>query len=90
MAELKKSYGKIPQHMLEDLNRYVTEHVLSGNFLYALLSNDLSQSFSHADSETIAAMYDYVQYVYNYMPIQCWGSKEKVNAWIENPPVKGM
>ena len=82
MPELKKSYGKIPVHMLEDLNRYATDHVVSGNFLYALLSNDLSQSFAYADSETRDAMYDYVQYVYNYLPISSWGSKEKVNEWV--------
>ncbi|MCK9435013.1 MAG: hypothetical protein M0R32_09400 [Candidatus Cloacimonetes bacterium] len=83
MAELKKHYGKIPPHMLEDLNRYATDHVLSGNFLYALLSNDLSKSFSYADSETMNAMYDYVQYVFNYLPLQCWGSKEKVDDWLD-------
>ena len=74
----------IKQTTLAALNRYVDGHVPTGKFLRAVLSNNLIESFSHADDENLAAMHEITKYIYNMMPSKCWGSPEKVEAWLGN------
>ena len=88
-SELKDSYGSIPQHMLESLNMYVEEGVPVGHFLTAVLSNDLFEAMSRGDEQNCAAIKDYVRYIYNYCPGNCWGSKGHVEAWINKGGAKG-
>jgi hypothetical protein len=72
----------IKQTTLDALNRYVVGHVPTGDFLLAVLSNNLVESFAHADDENLAAMHEITKYIYNMMPSKCWGSPEKVEAWL--------
>ena len=63
--------------------RYVENGTPPGEFLFAVLSNDLKESFGKADLENRRDMFEIVSFCYNYIPIECWGSEEKVNAWLE-------
>ena len=72
----------MPERTEESLKRYVDKRTPTGGFLEALLSNDLFDAFSKGDIENIANMYAIVAYVYNVMPSTCWGSREKVKAWL--------
>lgn len=62
---------------------YVIHKIQTGGFLFAVLSNDLSESFARADMGNRAAMFEIVSFIYNSIPSKCWGSKEKVQAWLE-------
>lgn len=73
----------IPQSTLDGINAYVREGIPTGGFLYAVLTNDLSGAFGRADQENTAAMREIVAYVYNKIPSACWGSPEKVSAWLD-------
>lgn len=68
--------------MLDSLRLYVFEHLPPGQFLTAVLSNDLNGAIAHADDTRMAALKRIVQFVYNDLPSQCWGSKEKVDRWL--------
>lgn len=70
------------EYTKQALERYVEEHVDPGGFLKAVLSNDLTGAFSRADSYNERHMKEIVTYVYNYMPINCWGDKETVKRWL--------
>ena len=72
----------IKQTTLDALNRYVTLHVPTGDFLRGVLSNNLLESFELADDENLAALHEIVMYIYNEIPSRCWGSPEKVKAWL--------
>jgi len=72
----------IKQTTLDALNRYVVGHVPTGDFLLAVLSNNLVESFAHADDENLAAMHEIVNHIYLEIPSRCWGSPEKVEAWL--------
>jgi len=72
----------IKQTTLDALNRYVVGHVPTGDFLRAVLSNNLVDSFSHADDENLTAMQEIVNHIYLEIPSRCWGSPEKVEAWL--------
>ncbi len=71
-----------PLHMMESLERYVEHGILPGNFLQAVLCNDLTMAVGRADSVNIHLIPEYVKYLYNEAPSACWGSPEKVRAWV--------
>ncbi len=72
----------IPARMEDALQRYATDRNPVGDFLTAVLENNLLRAVSHADSINIQLLPDYVRYAYNQMPAACWGSPEKVTAWL--------
>lgn len=79
----------IKQSTLDALDRYVVGHVPTGDFLRAVLSNNLIESFSRADDENLTAMHEITKYIYNMIPSACWGSPEKVEAWLRDRELKG-
>jgi len=72
----------IPDRTLAFLNCYVNNRVKPGGFLYAVLCNDLRESFGRADRENRAALHEIVRHCYNELPSRCWGSAEKVEAYL--------
>jgi len=69
------------------LIRYAKEKIRTGEFLYSVLTNNLFESFAHADDINKVDLYDIVTFVYNELPGICWGSKEKVEKWLEKNDV---
>ena len=65
------------------LDRYVKEKIPTGDFLQAVLENNLLMSYSRADLENKRDLYEIIRYVYNELPGDCWGSPEKVKNWLE-------
>jgi len=72
----------IPSHMLACIKRYVEDRIECGGFLDAVLRNDLSQAVGRADSSNMKIIPNYVCYLANSAPASCWGSDEKVAAWL--------
>ncbi len=75
-------WDQIPAHMREGIRAYVEERRPIGHFLTALLSNDLKNAALRADDENRAALPDWVGFIYEYAPSDCWGSPEAVAAWL--------
>lgn len=76
----------IPDYTMRGLRQYADDHQPVGGFLTAVLSNDLKGAFGRADENNRAAMFDIVSYCYNDIPSECWGSPEKVEAWLSRRP----
>lgn len=76
------SYARIPEHMQEGARDYVERGVAPGDFLAAVLSNDLVGAFSRSDHINAEAMHDWVRWLWNEAPRECWGSPAKVATWI--------
>jgi hypothetical protein len=68
------------------LDLYLTQGVHTGDFLFNVLCNDLAGACAHADMENRYRLFDIVSYLYNDCPGACWGSKEKVHAWLAMDP----
>ena len=77
----------IPEHIREELELYrAGQHPYPfGDFLTAVLANDLVGAFKRADDQNTRIMRDYAAYLYNKMPGRCgdptrdyWGSCEAV------------
>lgn len=71
---------EIPEHMMHGLLDWI-EHGVSGDFIRAVMNNDLAEAVARADDTNVLLLPQYVKLVYNYFPAPCWGSIEKVQAW---------
>lgn len=72
----------IPIYMLEAIKRYIEYGKKPGDFLTALISNDLKEAVGRADDHNVLNLKAFVAYFYNHAPSECWGSKEKMINWI--------
>jgi|LakMenEpi03Aug12_release.lakeMendotaPanAssembly.Ray.scaffolds.fasta_scaffold157592_5 hypothetical protein len=75
-------YADIPIHMQETIKRYVIEKVRPGDFLSAIITNDLRGAVNYADADNLARIKLYVQWFYNRAPAICSGSKEAMTNWL--------
>jgi hypothetical protein len=80
------NYDILP--LKDKIDAYVQQRMPVGNFLFALLSNDLKEAVGRADDTNVRLLREYVIYLYNEIPAACWGSPEKVDAWL-NPQPEG-
>lgn len=67
---------------IDTINRYVLNGHVPGEFIGAILCNDLSSSFKNADDDNLKRIFALVSYIYNYIPMNAHGSLARVNAWL--------
>ena len=53
-----------------------------GDFLMAVLSNDLMESIGRADQGNLGDLFEICSYIYNKMPYNCHGSPNRVHEWL--------
>ena len=71
----------IPERMMDGLERWRDYGIYPGDFLIAVLENNLTETILRADDENLANIPAYVSYTYNELPMASHGSKEKMKAW---------
>jgi len=74
---------RIPEHMHDGIVLYLVHKIPPGGFLTAVLENDLFGACSKADHINIGLLYVYCTFFYTVCPPGCYGSPEKVKAWLE-------
>ncbi|MFB6373793.1 MAG: hypothetical protein ABEN55_11965 [Bradymonadaceae bacterium] len=74
-AEIRE-YREIPDHILWSLYRYLEHRSRPGDFVAAVLSNDLKGAVSYADSATAEKLPEIVRLVQNHFPSDVWGDRE--------------
>jgi len=72
----------IRDFMMGGLIRYIEEHIEPGDFLMAVLENNLSEACGRADDDNIENLPAFCAFLYNEAPAACHGSPEKVSAWL--------
>jgi len=72
----------IPAHTLAGLKRFLQGYE-PGDFLEAVLSNNLSEACAHADQINRHFIFEIVEWLVVNAPIHSWGSPEKVRLWLE-------
>ena len=78
------------EHIKKSLDQYAETGKQLGDFLIAVLSNDLFEAILRADHKNEKTMKDIVLYVYNDMPALCHGSKSKVEKWLQVGGMAGL
>lgn len=73
----------VPQHIQHSIVRWVAlgQPAQHGQFVAALLSNDLIQAVTRADETNLAALADICRFLYNYAPSHCFGSTTAYHNW---------
>lgn len=72
----------IPPRLMIGVGRYITKGIRPGDFLYAVLCNNLKQAILQADKDSFIALPDLVKWLHWEAPSESYGSEEKVHAWI--------
>lgn len=72
----------VPETMWGGLERYILNRVAPGHFLQAVLKNDLRDAVGRADDENAKCLRNFVVFLHNYAPGDCWGSPEKYAAYL--------
>lgn len=76
----------VPEHLADGLRDYIVDRIETGGFLRAVLENDLREACARADEVSRAFLFDIVSFLYNEAPSTCWGSPERVAAWLGGAP----
>ena len=77
------NYDFIRPDILASLQRYAEQGIPTGDFLRAVLANDLMEACGCADEDNQRTLFHIVAYVYNEMPSICHGSEKRVDCWIK-------
>lgn len=79
----------IPRRMNGSIRRFVMEGVVPGDFLQAVIANDLREAVGRADDENMRNLPAYVAFFYNFFPANAWGTYKKMFAWAEKGGLMG-
>lgn len=74
-----------PAHTRAGIERYIFDGICPGDFLCAVLQNDLFRAMQHADAENIVSLHHIVALLYNYAPTESHGSTEAFERWLQLP-----
>jgi hypothetical protein len=66
--EFTGQYEAIPERMRRSIIRYVKEGIPMGDFLTAVVCNDLKCAVGYADEENLPLLKIYVQWFHNVCP----------------------
>ena len=78
----EEHWDAIPPALQSGLTNYLDHHITPGSCLLAILCGDLHEVMRRADLETLAALKSISEWLIWNVPCGCWGSLDKVNAWL--------
>lgn len=73
----------LPAYMAHGLWLYLSEGILGGDFLSALLHADYKEMLATADNQNSQLLHTWGVFLYNDIPALAWGSATVVRAWQE-------
>jgi len=79
----------VPEVARLTMQNYAAHGWKPGDFIRAVLANNLTEAFGRADDINTAHMKEIVWFAYNHLPYQSRGSSEKVAAWIKHQGMDG-
>lgn len=83
------NWDLLPEHMHSGVRLYVEEGIAPGTFMCAVIQNDLKGALGHADITNRECLFEIVQFFYNYVPANAWGSKKVMRDWMKHNGLKG-
>ena len=77
-------YDLVPvDYMSEGLRLYFERGIMPGDFMSALLRNDLMGACGRADAMNSRHIYEWAVWLYNHAPGGSYGSDANVKAWVK-------
>ena len=74
-------YSGLPDGLRDGARRWIEDGLIPGEFLQAVIRNDLLAATNMADPENFENLGSIVQWWWLEAPGLCWGSREKAKAW---------
>lgn len=85
--KLNNLTGQGTEQSIESLAWYLMYALPPGGFMSALLKNSpIVEVVRRGDIENCKRTHYYIDWLINHAPDECWGSDEKVNAWLNKSP----
>lgn len=81
-------YGQTLNNIGDSLKNYLEYGYPPGSFLTHLLYGDIYRSYQSADRWSKDYLSNIIGFIVNNLPQECYGSKDKVNAWIKSSGMK--
>jgi len=75
--------GGVPHHLRDAILRYLLGGIRPGDFLSAVISNNLFEAIGSADKESRDGLFSICSFFYNEVPAPCFGSPAKMETWLE-------
>lgn len=72
----------VPTRTLLGLTNFSKAGLEPGDFLYAVLTKDYERMLALGDAENLEKLPAIMSFCVNMIPAGCWGSREKVDAWV--------
>lgn len=86
----KASACRVAPHLIAGLTRYISDGVRPGQFLVAVLKDNLMEAMGRADEEAAVNLKEICTFLYTHSPSGCSGSEKKVEAWIKKRGINGI
>lgn len=80
--KLKMSEYGIPEYMHGGIIRYYENRIPPGDFLTAVIDNDLKEACGRADDTNRHCLFRYVMWFHNCAPTGSWGFTGAAAKWI--------
>lgn len=80
----------VPMHLRDGFTRYVVQGIPTGSGMRSILEDrPLSDVLPHLDETAEQHVGSIYRFLYNAAPGECFGSPEKVKAWIARGGIQG-
>jgi hypothetical protein len=79
----------VPIHDHDSLIEYIVIGQPLGDFLEAVVENNLTEAIGRADETNRGKLFQICEWLYNNMPMSAWGSPAKYEAWIVEGGLEG-
>jgi hypothetical protein len=81
-AELDKRYPGVKGSVTETVAAYILFGRPMGDFMVAVICNDLFGAMARADLENRLALHEICQIVYNHVPLAARGDRSAYERWV--------
>jgi hypothetical protein len=75
---------ELPEELREKIDAYVKYGRHAGDFLQAVINNDLKGAVARADEDNLKVIPAIVGYLYNECPTRCWGGPGAYAIWMND------
>lgn len=86
----ERDWELTPDHLRSGISLYISEGIIPGSFLQAVICNDLKEAAFTADNTNYHRLGDIARFMYWHTPTACQGSREKMIAWHDHQGLKGL
>ena len=81
MKDFSMQGKQVPGHLQFGIINYIANGQIPGDFLTAVICNDLGKALAHADKTSMEGLPAVYGFFYNRAPSVCFGSEKNMENW---------